>query len=193
MKQPLSIASTINLNKIESDIRFLGALIEFTKSHSWRPVVYGGYGLDGYLRTITRSHGDVDVVMYGQSNRQTAEDLLKSFLESQLENAQIVVKPEPFLLELAVKGTNFVGNLYYVETVQDPLQDLTQVRKGDGEVVSNNTNDFPLPLIGKLGDLTVEVQDQNAHLKDIIRKRESSTREFKHDQDIANIHSALSL
>lgn len=191
VNKQLVIAKDIDAEKVSRDLNFLAQCIKFTQQRKWRLVVYGGYGLDGYLKTITRSHGDLDIVIYGQSNRKVAENLLKSYLESQLRNVQIIVKQEPFFLELDVRGTNFAGNLYYVETAQDPQQDLTQVRKVDGEIVINSTKDFPTPVEGKLQNLEVEVQDQSAHLADILRRRETDYVAGKHDQDIENIKTVI--
>ncbi len=191
-KVNLVISKAINHQKIQSDMEFLKKFIDFARAQNWRVVVSGGYGLDGHLGLITRSHADLDVIIYGQDNRHAAESNLKIYLTSQIREVQITVKQEPFYLELDLHADNFVGNLYYVQTVLDPNVDLSQVKKSDGSFVTNSPDDFPPPIKGKLGDLTVEVQDQNAHLADILRRRGYDKSLSKHDQDITNIQLHLS-
>jgi hypothetical protein len=187
----ITISEEVNNSKIDSDINFLKSFHLFTKQNNWRVVVSGGYGLDGYLRTITRTHGDLDLIIYGQDNRKNAEQKIREQLETQLKGANISTDSVEFFIEIDVHASKCVGNFYYVETVNNPMTDLSQVKKMDGQVVTNSPSDFPPPVLGKLRDLEIEVQDQGAHLKDILRRRGYDTALGKHDQDIKNIHVAL--
>lgn len=181
------VSTSINQVKVDSDIQFIANFIAFAKKLNLRVVVYGGYGLDGYLQTITRNHGDIDLVMYGIMPRSEALPKIVDYLTEVLKEVLIESKDNDFLIDIKVKSENIQGNFYYVQTGQDPFIDLKIVIKLDGSIVTNSPEDFPLPVQGKLGNLMVEVQDQSAHLQDIIRKRKNSESCAKHDQDIENL------
>src|SRR5690606_33307394 len=100
--------------KINSDIKFIEECIKYSKTNDWRVVVSGGYGLDGYLRTITRSHGDLVIIIYGQDNRVQAEEEIRIFIETHIKDSVITINSEDYYLEIDVHGHNFVGNIYYV-------------------------------------------------------------------------------
>lgn len=185
------ISEEINNSKIKSDISFIKKIILFAKQLKWRIVISGGYGLDGYLRTITRSHGDLDIILYGQEKRVQAGEEIRTFIETHIKDSVITINSEDYYLEIDVHGHNFVGNIYYVQTVKNPYKDLNQVYKMDGTLVINSSEDFPPPQSGDLCGLVVEVQDQKAHLEDILRKRKSERSLPKHDQDIQNIKSLI--
>lgn len=184
------ISADIDHQKIKSDLNFLGKFMEFAKTQNWRVVVSGGYGLDGYLRVMTRRHGDLDLIIYGLTNRKDAEDLITSYLQTHFQSVEVTTKSELFSLDIDVHHPGFVGNFYYVQTVADPFVDVSQVRKADGTLVNNSPTDFPPPVNGKLLDLEVEVQDQRAHLSDILHRRSYDVAQSKHDQDLANINRA---
>ncbi|MBP9670708.1 hypothetical protein KBD75_04900 [Candidatus Woesebacteria bacterium] len=184
-------AEKINQVKVDSDIKFIADFIEFGKKLNWRVVVYGGYGLDGYLQTITRNHGDIDLVMYGIMPRSEALPKIVDYLNEELNEVEIKSKDEDFFIDIKVKSNGIQGNFYYVQTGQDPFGNLNIVVKVDGSTVINSPKDFPPPVHGKLGDLMVEVQDQSAHLQDIIRKRKDSESFAKHDQDIENLNTIV--
>lgn len=183
------IAGEINLEKVRSDLKFIQSFTEFTNHYEWRLVVYGGYGLDGYLQRITRSHGDIDLVIYGQSTRSVALKSMTKHLKGILQEVSIDSKNEDFFIDIKVKSKDITGNFYYVQTAQNPYQNLNIVVKRDGDHITNSPSDFPLPVQGILGDLMVEVQDQHAHLQDIIRKRKDNESFAKHDQDIENLNA----
>ncbi len=185
------IAEKINQSKVNSEIQFIAHFIAFAKKLNLRVVVYGGYGLDGYLQAITRNHGDIDLVMYGIMPRSEALPKIVDYLNEVLKEVKIVSKDNDFLIDIKVKSKNIQGNFYYVQTGQDPFIDLKTVIKLDGTTVTNSPEDFPLPVQGKLGNLMVEVQDQSAHLQDIIRKRKNSESCAKHDQDIENLNTIV--
>jgi len=187
----LIISKEINHSKIISDLDFLTVFTKFAKSNNWRIVVSGGYGLDGYLGVITRSHGDLDLIIYGQNSRTTALNKLTTYLSSTIVDATVIAKQEPFYLELDINAHNFGGNFYYVETVDDPFINIQTIIKDDGTMITNSLEDFPPPSPGKLDNLLVEVQDQGAHLGDILQRRENDTALSKHDQDIVNIQESF--
>lgn len=183
------IAEKINLAKVDSDIKFIAAFIEFAKKLNWRVVVYGGYGLDGYLQAITRNHGDIDLVMYGIMPRSEALPKIVDYLNETLDVVEIKSKDEDFFIDIKVKSRGVQGNFYYVQTGQDPFVNLNIVVKVDGSTVINSSKNFPPPAHGKLWELEVEVHDQSAHLSDILRKRQESDSLSKHDQDLENLKS----
>lgn len=182
------IAGEINLEKIRSDLKFIQTFTDFTNHYEWRLVIYGGYGLDGYLQQITRNHGDIDLVIYGQSIRSVALTRITQHLKGVLQEISIDSKDEEFFIDIKVKSKDIVGNFYYVQTTRSPYQNLNIVVKRDGDHITNSPTDFPSPVAGRLGDMNVEVQDQSAHLGDILRKRSDAKSLSKHDQDIKNIN-----
>lgn len=187
----LIIQSNINDEKLQVHLGFIDSFSYWCRAQNWRLVVYGGYGLDGYLQTITRNHGDVDLVLYGRLPRAQAIAQIVDYLHNAIKGVEVKSKDEDFLIDIKVKSPNISGNFYYVQTVEDPFINLNRVVKTDETIVTNTPTQFPPPVKGKLVDLSVEVQDQSAHLADIIRKRGSDITLSKHDQDIANIQALL--
>lgn len=148
----------------------MNKFLDFCKDHKWRMVVYGGYGLDGFIGRITRDHGDIDLVIYGQSNRVVSSDTITSFIKTKYPKATIIKKSHPFQFEIDVHESGFGLNLYYVQTNDDPFVNIHTVVKADGEIVTNDPSIFPPPEKGRLDQLEVEVQNQKSHLKDILAK-----------------------
>jgi hypothetical protein len=191
VKSSLQIQNEINQSQLRTHLAFIDSFGKWCRQQSWRLVLYGGYGLDGYLRTITRNHGDIDLVIYGQTTRTLALASIANYLHKAISEVEIKSKDEEFLIDIKVKSKIISGNLYYVQTGEDPFNTLSIVIKTDGSKVTNSPTDFPPPVSGQLGDLAVEVQDQSAHLADILRKRSSDISHSKHDQDIVNIQTIL--
>jgi hypothetical protein len=181
---------SINWRKVENDLTFLRVFRDFARKENWRLVVSGGYGLDLFLGQITRNHRDIDVVIYGQRDRGNARKMLSKFIYSCSKNATVTIENSEYFLELAVKYPGFAGNLYYVQTKEDPFTDLHQVIKSNGESIRNSEARFPSPVLGKLDTLEIEVQEQRAHLADILYKKGSNLEPSKYDQDIENIKRA---
>ena len=169
--------------KLNNDLSFIKQFQEFCKNSGWRMVVYGGYGLDGFIGRITRDHGDIDLVVYGQSDRIVASDTITSFIKTKYPKATIIKKPNPFQFEVDVNNSGFGLNLYYVQTNNDPFVNIHTVVKADGEIVTNDPSIFPPPEKGRLEQLEVEVQNQKSHLKDIIAK--GGANEAKYISDLS--------
>lgn len=186
-KAPIT-QSNIDQIKLKNHLKFIEAFRVWCQAEGWRLVVYGGYGLDGYLQTITRNHGDIDLVIYGIMSRPESLTKIVDYLNKALNVVEIKSKDEEFLIDIKVKCPIFSGNFYYVQTAEDPYVNLYKVVKLDGTIITNSPIDFPGPVVGKLGDLEFEVQDQSAHLADILRKRKTDAVLTKHDQDIENIN-----
>lgn len=183
----LTIQQNINQAKLQTHLKFVDSFGKWCMDQNWRLVLYGGYGLDGYLKTITRNHGDIDLVIYGRSPRAQALAKIVSYLNDIVEEVEIKPKGEEFFIDIKVKSKTISGDFYYVQTAEDPFINLNRVVKVDGIVVTNSPTQFPPPIKGELGNLLVEVQDQSAHLADIFRKRGSDVSLSKHDQDIVNL------
>ncbi len=191
MNKSLVVQNEINQSRLQAHLNFIDSFEPWCKVKNWRPVIYGGYGLDGYLHTITRNHGDIDLVIYGRSPRAEALAKIIDYLNNEIKDVSIESHYEDFLIDIKVKSKRLSGNFYYVQTADDPYTNLNRVIKSDGTIVTNKPTDFPPPVKGKLGYLSVEVQDQSAHLKDILRKRAEVEILTKHDQDILNLQSLL--
>lgn len=191
MSRRLQIQSNIDQQKVNHDIAIIESLQKWGKDQGWRVVVYGGYGLDAFLHKITRNHGDIDLVIYGSMSRSQALAKIVDYLRLANSDVEIQSKDEDFLIDIKVKSKSLGGNFYYVQTADDPYENLSTVIKLDGTQVTNSPSDSPPPVMGILGKFDVETQDQSAHLADIFRKRASVASLPKHDQDIANIQTLL--
>lgn len=179
----------LNWNKITEQITFIRKFAALAKAKGWRVVVSGGYGLDFALGHITRNHGDIDLIIYGHNARPVAKNILSRLVETLLPGANLVLKQDDYYMDVKLNSPGLGGNLYYVQTQSDPFFDLSHVIKKNGEIITNSLQQFPLPKVGKIEDVEVEVQDQKAHFDDIIRK--GGMKEAKYTQDIANIKEYL--
>lgn len=178
---------SINWSKISSDLEFIKSFQVFTKSQNWRIVVYGGYGLDILLGSITRTHNDVDLVIYGQVSRQEASDKISDFLTNLLQNSLVNISENDFMLEIDFKSPGLGANIYYVQIKGDPFQSLNIVVKKNGESITNSIKRFPSPIEGVLEDIHIEVQNPHSHLADILDKQHRLVNRQSHIQDIANL------
>lgn len=183
----IQIAPKIDWHKIVTDLGSIKALKEFAKNNNWRPVVSGGYSLDLFLNMTTRTHNDVDMVIYAQESRDEAIKKLNAFIQNVFKNAELILKHDTFFMEVDVNAPGYGANLYFVETADNPFTDQIKVKKIDGEIITNTDTQLPKPGRGKIGDLEIEIQDQNAHLADILAKHANDTSPSKYDQDIANL------
>lgn len=176
-------------NRTDRDLKLIKDFSVFARELGWRIVVYGGYGLDFAIGKITRDHGDIDLVFYGQNDRESASKLISSFLSKNLIAPTIDIEENDFQLVIDVHAKNLVLNLYYVQTKLDPYEDLKAVVKKTGEIVVNDPLMFPPPQKGSLNGFEVEVQDQSAHKKDILSKGGLLSDKHKKDLEIFSILS----
>lgn len=183
----IKIAEKIDWHKTAFDLTSLKKLKEFAKNNNWRMVVSGGYGLDLFLSLTTRTHNDVDVIIYGQENHDEAIKKLNGFILDSIKNAETDAKYDSFFMELDANAPGFGANYYFVETAEDPFTNQNKVKKPNGEIVENSTDQSPKPRLGKMGDFEIEIQDQNAHLADILFKLNTGNTSSKYDQDIVNL------
>lgn len=183
----IDIAPRIDWKKIGQDLTILRAFKDFAIKNGWRPVVSGGYGLDLYLNLTTRTHGDIDLIIYGKFNKQEASVKIIEFIKGLFSDAQTVLKPEEFYLVCDAKADGFGANIYIVETSEDPNVNIKKIVKSDGQIIENSIEEFPKPLLGHMGKFEIEIQDQNAHLADILTRSGQNTVEPKYTQDIANL------
>lgn len=178
--------SQLDKDKIKSDLLFLAELLKFSKNHKMRIVVSGGYGLDGILKSITRPHNDLDVIIYSKIVRKKAAELLIKFFQSKFTNSDISLSENKFLIGIDVSAMGFVGNFYVVETVHDPLTDINTIRLDNGQTQVNFIERFPMPIKAKLKNILFESQNPNLHLADILFKSKKQ-KQSKHIQDIKNL------
>lgn len=183
----IKIAERIDWKKIGQDITVLRALKDFATKNGFRPVVSGGYGLDLFLNITTRSHGDIDVIVYSTANGNDAASKLSEFFKGLFPDVRIETDQEEFYIVMDVNAEGFGADIYCVQTVQDPHIDLNKIIKSNGQLTENNYNKFPKPLLGRMGKFEIEVQDQNAHLADILLKLDKQSPAPKYEQDIENL------
>lgn len=178
------------LNKTQSDLQFIERFQSFCISNNFRLVVYGGYGLDAYFRRVSRPHGDIDLVVYGQNSRTKAAKLIRNFIKTIYPNASIKQSENPFQIVIDANYIGFGLDLYYIQTKEDPYLSIHTVIKTNGEVVTNDPSIFPPPMKGSLEGLELEVQDQSSHLKDILAK--GGADETKYIGDLQLLSTLLS-
>jgi hypothetical protein len=180
------IAENIDWKKTSSDLSTLKKLKEFAKNNNWKIVVSGGYGLDLFLSLTTRTHDDVDIIIYGQETYNEAVEKIKNHITNIFSNAEVTSKPNEFYTEVDINAPGFRANCYFVETIENPFVNHHIIKKVNGEVVTNSKEKFPKPRHGKIGDLEIEIEDQNTHLADILSKI-SDNFTLKYSQDVENL------
>ncbi|MEI8232638.1 MAG: hypothetical protein WCG44_02745 [bacterium] len=178
--------------KIKRDLDFIESLQSFCASLNWRIVVFGGYGLDILLGQITRTHNDVDIVIYGHSSRDEASTNIQKFLYKLISGCVLKISENDFMIDIDLSSPGLGANIYYVQTGENPFANLNKVVKKSGEMVINSQKRFPPPITGKLDKLEIDVQNPNSHLADIIFKQRTLTHKPTHDQDIANLRQITS-
>ena len=177
-------------NRTDRDLKLIKDFSVFARELGWRIVVYGGYGLDFSIGKITRDHGDIDLVFYGQNDRDSASKIISNFLSKNLDAPTIDVEENDFQLVIDVHAKSLVLNLYYAQTQLDPYEDLKAIVKKSGEIVVNDPLMFPPPQKGSLNGFEVEVQDQSAHKEDILSKGSFLSDKHKKDLEIISTLSS---
>jgi hypothetical protein len=172
--------------KIKSDLKFLSKIINFSKKQNFRLIVSGGYGLDGILKIITRPHNDLDLIIYSQEVREKAIQTIKQFILKRFPQAEIAIAPNQFLVSIDINTKSFGCNIYFVETVNDPVNDINTIKLADGKTQANSIARFPLPVKARLNKINFEAENPNLHLADIQFKRKKDE-PIKYTQDIINL------
>ncbi len=178
---------SINWSKTSTDLEFIKSFQVFTKSQGWRIVVSGGYGLDILLGQITRTHNDVDIIIYGQDHREVILPKITNFLSSSIQRATLEITKNDFMVVIDLHSPGLGANIYYVQTSENPFTNLNKIIKQNGEAITNTEKRFPGPVEGLLGDIHIDVQNPHTHLADILFKQRTLTHKPTHDQDIANL------
>lgn len=177
----------INWDKIKRDLDFIKSFKSFCKSQNWRIVVYGGYGLDILLGLITRNHNDVDIVIYGQSTRESASTNIQEFLNQLIKGCTLKISENKFMVDIDLNSPGLGANIYYVQTAESPFTSLSKIITQSGETITNSKKQFPPPVKGKLDKFAIDVQNPHIHLADIISKQRTLVHKLSHNQDIPNL------
>jgi hypothetical protein len=181
------LSSQINWDKVKRDLALIESLQQLCKTNNWRIVVYGGYGLDILLGQITRSHNDVDIVIYGQNNRELASHKIQEFLTKLITGCNLKISENDFMIDIDLNSPGLGANIYYVQVFANPFTNLNNVIKRNGETIINTEKQFPPPMKGRLDNLEIDVQNPNSHLADILFKQRTLIHKSTHDQDISNL------
>jgi len=181
-------SSQINWDKTTYDLGLIRSLQEFCQINNWRIVVSGGYGLDIFLGQITRTHNDVDIIIYGQDSREDVRPTISTFLTNLIPKASLKVSENEFMIDIDLHTPGLGANIYYVQVAENPFTTLDKVIKQNGETITNSKKRFPQPMKGKLDDLAIDVQNPHTHLADILFKQRTLPHKPTHDQDISNLH-----
>lgn len=181
-----TILNSKEASKIKSYLSFLSKFLDFSKKHNFRLVVSGGYGLDGILNTITRPHNDLDIILYGQFPRKKAVQEIEKFVLKHYPQAKITTKLHLFSVSIDINTKGFGCNIYFVQTVNNPFNDINTIKLANGKTQINLETRFPLPIKAKLNKIEFEAENPNLHLADILYKRKNE-KQAKHAQDIRNL------
>lgn len=182
----IKIAQIINWKKISDDLSSIKRWKEFTMDRKWRIVVCGGYGLDFFLNITTRTHDDINLIIYGRDPKNSALYTIKEFADKMFSGIKIDSSVGIFYSEITLKIPGYAANIYYVETNEDPFANHLTTRTIEGK----QTGQHPLfnkPLHGRIGDLEIEIQDQNLHLANILKNCKDANMPPKYNQDIENL------
>ncbi len=182
-----TVLTLTDQEKIKSDLSFLKKLLIFAKKQNYRVVVTGGYGLDGILGQITRPHNDIDIVIYSKDDREMTVKSIRNFVEKVFINPRITIRFNQFMHTIDINTKGFGGNIYVVQTKNNPFDDLKTLVLNDKTIHRNNPLQFPLPISAILHGLQFETQDPHAHLADILFKQKREMKYNKHEQDIKNL------
>lgn len=187
MKSNPLVQKSINQEKLTKQLEFITSTIDLAKKLGFRLVLSGGFGIDFFLGQVTRDHNDVDLILYGDKSREYADLDITHWANNLLNRPTVKIKSEKFYEDINIKSQGLVINLYYVQTVFNPYKDLKHIITLDGSKVKNSLERFPLPSPGLLNGITVEVDDPNQHLADILYKRQKLENRKSHDRDIQNL------
>lgn len=177
----------INWDKTKRDLNLIRSLQQFSESNDWRMVVYGGYGLDILLGQITRTHNDVDVVIYGKNSREDVRPKITTFLTNSIPNATLRISDNDFMVDIDLNSPGLGANIYYVQTAENPFTSLSTIILNNGKSITNSEKRFPPPVKGKLDEIVIDVQNPHTHLADILYKQRTLAHKSSHDQDISNL------
>lgn len=184
---PIRIAEDIDWKKVISDLNSLDSFKSFAKNNNWRMVVSGGYSLDLFLHLTTRTHNDVDLIIYGQEDKINAIKKIGYYMHQKFDDAAFIAQNEVLFTIFGVHSQKFGANIYFIETVEDPFKNHRKIKKPDGQIIAVSDKELPKPTRGKIGEFEFEIEDQNAHMADILRKYKTTKLPTKYIQDLDNL------
>jgi len=183
----------LELQSTQNDLHFIDLATKVGHEHNYRVLIHGGYAVDGNLGKITRPHKDLDIQIYGReadANKavnQLLEDIKKEDPSFAIDSIADKERKE-YYHNLLIRRANAAGiDLYYIQVVDDPLEDRKVIVKGDGSL--SDAQSFGKPNLVTLEGVEFEAADPTSELVDKIYKREhrGDKKEVKHEQDIENL------
>lgn len=184
--------SSLDKKKVSNDLKFIQKMTANAHKFGCRVVISGGYANDGALGQITRSHGDIDLQVYG--NQDDANALIKDIVGESSKNTETINLEdrgrETYYHVFKAKDNGFGADIYYVQVVTDPYSNEKIVLKSNG---TQTEKQYFNTSIVTLDGVTFEAVNPDEGLKDITSKRENNYGiKEKHDQDIINLTMLLS-
>ena len=188
ISKPLSAGEKAKTTK---DLGLISRLVAAGQDVGMRIIVFGGYGVDGFLGQITRPHHDVDVQIYGIEEDGSAV-IQKLLVAAKFVSYEVEDKgKEDYYHNLVYTHEETVLDIYYLHTQSSPLGSEKYILKLDGTMEKQV---FDTPILGKIGVHTFEVQNPKVELEDKVHKRNVRGDQMRpeHDQDIENLQNYIS-
>lgn len=180
-----------DLEKIQRDLRFIGLISKLAKEKNCRLIVSGGYAVDGSLGRITRSHGDIDIQIFGQGSEgdRIVGKLVADAIKDELSLSDVVIhdkERQEFYHAFVAKQKGFGADIYYVQVKDDPFGVDKHVVKKDGTITERQEYET---VEVTLEGVTFEAISPIPELVDKLYKRtiRGDDPKSKHDQDITNL------
>lgn len=180
--------------KIKKDLFFMDLAKKLAIDKEYRLIVSGGYSADGSFGRITRSHGDVDIQIFGKGKfvGQFLNELIdKARRELSLPDLELVDEGrKEFYHSYVARGSGFRADIYYIQVTSDPYGVDKYVIKKDGTHSDRQKYDT---VQAELEGVVFEATSPESELKDILYKREvrGDKPKLEHDQDIVNLRRVV--
>ena len=120
--------------KIKKDLRFIELISRHAKKHNLRVIIFSGYAVDGCLGQVTRPHRDLDVQIYGQTNKGTSlvERLVSEIKTKDSIFSSLSIKNrgrQEYYQHFFVEGSGIGVDTFYIQVSGNPFDDKKQVVK----------------------------------------------------------------
>jgi hypothetical protein len=182
-------------DKIGKDLQLISLVANVGKDLGCRAIIAGGYAVDAALGQITRPHNDIDIQLYSQDN--DGLEFVKTLLgavaknDPQFVNFSIDDKVhKEYYRNLYIKIGGTIADVYYIQTKNNPFDDLKIIVKKDGSF--SEPHHFETKKF-TLNGVEFEGQDPLTEIVDKIYKRDyrDDPKLERHEQDIDNLKAIV--
>lgn len=172
--------------RINRHLAFIKHLTNTSIQFGYRPIVVGGYAVDGILGMITRPHANINIVIYGKD--VITVTLLKERILTGAYQSYTVEEKERGLLCHEFYIPEVQACIYYVAVATNPFSDTNIVVRADGVYTEEEEYNSKIVV---LDHVRYEVQGATEGLAERIYQRDHQglLKNPKYDQDIHNLRS----